>query len=150
MRRPLALTLAACLVIGPVLSGAVVYLALRRELERRLAFRPPIAVLDYRKLAQALAQGVAAGELEPAFAELKERGRRLRERGYLVLNRASVDAVPDAHLVPTGDVTLPQPRPPVPVAAPAAAPGPATIAPEEAAGILRGLLEPPAATDEPP
>ena len=152
MRPPLLAALAAGLLAASALSGWLAYRAAMAELDRALELRPPLAVLDYAPITARLAQGTPASELEPAFAELKRWSSRLREHGYLVLNRAAADAVPEAYLVRPDPADLPAPVPaPMatapPPATPPAAPLPATgpslaISPSEARSLIETLTTP--------
>ena len=149
MRPPLLLALAAGLLAASALSGWLAYRAAVAELDRALELRPPLAVLDYAPITARLAQGTPARELEPAFAELKRWSGRLREHGYLVLNRAAADAVPEAHLVRPDPADLPAPMatappPATPPAAPLPATGPSlAISPSEARSLIETLTTAP-------
>ena len=94
-----ALAFGTALVAGPAVSGWLSYRTALAELDRALELRPPVAVVDYEPITARLAQGTPARDLEPAFATLKGHSSRLRAHGYLVLNKASVDAVPAPFLV---------------------------------------------------
>lgn len=146
MRRPVAVALIVALAAGPSLSAWLAYRAALAELDRALALRPPLAVVDYQPITNRLAQGVAASQLEASFATLKGHSSRLADHGYLVLNRASLDAVPERYLVPA---QLDLPPPPTP---PAASPQASALPPDgqgaaldagEAAALLRTLTSPP-------
>ena len=149
MRPPLLLALAAGLLAASALSGWLAYRGAVAELDRALELRPPLAVLDYEPITARLAQGTPARELEPAFAELKHWSSRLREHGYLVLNRAAADAVPEAYLVRPDPADLPAPMatappPATPPAAPLPATGPSlAISPSEARSLIETLTTPP-------
>ena len=149
MRPPLLLALAAGLLAASALSGWLAYRAAVAELDRALELRPPLAVLDYAPITARLAQGTPARELEPAFAELKRWGNRLREHGYLVLNRAAADAVPEAYLFRPDPADLPAPMatappPATPQAAPLPATGPSlAISPSEARSLIETLTTAP-------
>ena len=149
MRPPLLLALAAGLLAASALSGWLAYRAAVAELDRALELRPPLAVLDYAPITARLAQGTPARELEPAFAELKRWSGRLREHGYLVLNRAAADAVPEAYLVRPDPADLPAPMATAPPpATPPAAPLPAispslAISPSEARSLIETLTTAP-------
>ena len=149
MRPPLLLALAGGLLAASALSGWLAYRAAMAELDRALELRPPLAVLDYAPITARLAQGTPARELEPAFAELKRWGNRLREHGYLVLNRAAADAVPEAYLVRPDPADLPAPMatappPATPPAAPLPATGPSlAISPSEARSLIETLTTAP-------
>ena len=149
MRPPLLLALAAGLLAATALSGWLAYRGAMTELDRALELRPPLAVLDYEPITARLAQGTPARELEPAFAELKRWSSRLREHGYLVLNRAAADAVPEAHLVRPDPADLPAPMatappPAIPPAAPLPATGPSlAISPSEARSLIETLTTAP-------
>ena len=149
MRPPLLLALAAGLLAASALSGWLAYRAAVAELDRALELRPPLAVLDYAPITARLAQGTPARELEPAFAELKRWSGRLREHGYLVLNRAAADAVPEAYLVRPDPADLPAPMATAPPpATPPAAPLPAispslAINPSEARSLIETLTTAP-------
>jgi hypothetical protein len=143
------MTLAGGLLAASALSGWLAYRGALDELDRALELRPPLAVLDYEPITARLAQGTPAQELEPAFAGLKRWSSRLREHGYLVLNRAAADAVPEAYLVRPDPADLPAPAAPPPLAAttppaaplPAAGPSPA-ISPSEARALIDTLTSP--------
>ena len=149
MRPPLLAALAAGLLAASALSGWLAYRGAVAELDRALELRPPLAVLDYAPITARLAQGTPARELEPAFAELKRWSGRLREHGYLVLNRAAADAVPEAYLVRPDPADLPTPMatappPAIPPAAPLPATGPSlAISPSEARSLIETLTTPP-------
>ena len=149
MCPPLLLALAAGLLAATALSGWLAYRGAMTELDRALELRPPLAVLDYAPITARLAQGTPARELEPAFAELKRWSGRLREHGYLVLNRAAADAVPEAHLVRPDPADLPAPMATAPPpATPPAAPLPAispslAINPSEARSLIETLTTAP-------
>ena len=148
MRPPLLLALAAGLLAASALSGWLAYRAAVAELDRALELRPPLAVIDYAPITARLAQGTPARELEPAFAELERWSGRLREHGYLVLNRAAADAVPEAYLVRPDPADLPAPTPPLAATTPPAAPLPATgpslaISPSEARSLIETLTTAP-------
>ena len=143
MRPPRLAALAAGLLAASALSGWLAYRAAMAELDRALELRPPLAVIDYAPITARLAQGTPARELEPAFTELKSWGSRLREHGYLVLNRAATDAVPEAYLVRPDPADLPGP---VAATAPQAATPPAAplpaITPSEARALIDTLTTP--------
>ena len=149
MRPPLLLALAAGLLAATALSGWLAYRGAMTELDRALELRPPLAVLDYAPITARLAQGTPARELEPAFAELKRWSSRLREHGYLVLNGAAADAVPEAYLVRPDPADLPAPMATAPPpATPPAAPLPAispslAINPSEARSLIETLTTAP-------
>ena len=149
MRPPLLLALAAGLLAASALSGWLAYRAAVAELDRALELRPPLAVLDYAPITARLAQDTPARELEPAVAELKRWSSRLREHGYLVLNRAAADAVPEAYLVRPDPTDLPAPMATAPPpATPPAAPLPAispslAINPSEARSLIETLTTAP-------
>lgn len=144
MRRPVAVALIVALAAGPSLSAWLAYRAALAELDRALALRPPLAVVDYQPITNRLAQGVAASQLEASFATLKGHSSRLADHGYLVLNRVSLDAVPERYLVPA---QLDLPASPAPLSTPtpslpAEGQGAALDA-GEAAALLRTLTSPP-------
>ena len=149
MRPPLLLALAAGLLAASALSGWLAYRAAVAELDRALELRPPLAVLDFAPITARLAQGTPARDLEPAFAALKRWGSRLREHGYLVLNRAAADAVPEAYLVRPDPADLPVPMatappPATPPTAPLPATGPSlAISPSEARSLIETLTTAP-------
>ena len=149
MRPPLLAALAAGLLAASALSGWLAYRGAVAELDRALELRPPLAVLDYEPITARLAQGTPARELEPAFAELERWSGRLREHGYLVLNRAAADAVPEAYLVRPDPADLPAPMatappPATPPAAPLPATGPSlAISPSEARSLIETLTTAP-------
>ncbi len=123
------------------------------DLEAALQSRPPLAVIDYASIQEALAAGAAPADIQPAFAAVKGRAAALREQGFLVINRAAVETAPDRLLLTAAPVYL-APRAPV---APglvsqsaSPAPTPAQDAPSprgamtdaEAAAMLRAFTAP--------
>lgn len=65
-----------------------------------LATRPPIAVVDYEAIGNALALGVPAQEIQPYLEAIKKRAQAYEAAGYVVINAASVDAAPPDVFVP--------------------------------------------------
>ena len=65
-----------------------------------LAYRPPVAVVDYSKVEELLLDGVAPGELKGVLAALKERSELLQENGFVVIRSNAVDAAPAGLLFP--------------------------------------------------
>ena len=133
-------------VLPALASGCIAYGAAVAKLEAALELRPPLAVVDYGPITDELALGTAPKELEPAFKLLKDTSGRLRDHGYLVLNRIATDAVPDPYLIPASltanslaalpaALRQPQPVPDQPALA---------ISPDEAAAVIRDLTTLPA------
>lgn len=128
-------------VLPALASGCIAYGAAVARLEAALELRPPLAVVDYGPITDRLAQGSAPKELEPVFRLLKDTSSRLREHGYLVLNRIATDAVPDPYLIPAsltadGLAALPAaPRQPQPGTDQSAL----AISPDEAATVIHDL-----------
>lgn len=87
-------------VLPALASGCIAYAAAVARLEAALQLRPPLAVVDYGLITDRLAQGSTPKALEPVFKLLKDTSGRLRDHGYLVLNRIATDAVPDPYLIP--------------------------------------------------
>jgi hypothetical protein len=141
MRPPVATALIVALAAGPALSGWLAYRTALAELDRALALRPPVAVVDYQPITNRLAQGVPPKDLEPGFATLKGHSTRLGEHGYLVLNRASLDAVPERYVIPA-QLDLPAPPPARPTTPPAS--DGTALDRNEAASLIRSLTSPPA------
>ena len=143
MRPPVAMALGTALVLGPAVSGWLAYRLAVAELDQGLALRPPLAVIDYGPVTERLAAGASARDLEPAVATLKSQAGRLQAHGYLVLNRAAVEAAPTALLVRPDPAGLPPLPAPATGAAPPPAPGPVAIAPGEARAVIEALTAPP-------
>lgn len=125
------------------------------DLEAALQSRPPLAVIDYASIQEALAAGASPADIQPAFAAVKGRAAALKEQGYLVINRAAVETAPDQLMLPAAPVYLAPraaaapafPPPPAPPAAGLAAardaPSPrGAMTDAEAAAMLRALTEP--------
>ena len=145
IRPPALMALATGLVAGPVVSGWIGYRAAVADLDRALRQRPPIAVIDYQPITRRLAAGLPPAELAPGFATLRRQAAHLREHGYLVLNRAHLDAVPDRYLIPVRPVLPVLPDLPRTGAAPPSRPETATqgtIARDEATALIRSLTSP--------
>ena len=135
------------------------------RLRDALVMRPPLVAVDYRPILQQLADGKDAAALAPEFAAYKARAAAFRRAGYLVFNRATLEAIPDALLIPPPTVVkLPgeapvgapvvavapvPPAEPVAATAPLAAPRPAAAAggagtemsAAEAGALLRAILQ---------
>ncbi len=136
------------------------------RLRDALVMRPPLVAVDYRPILQQLAGGKDAAALAPEFAAYKARAAAFRRAGYLVFNRATLEAIPDALLIPPPTVVkLPgeapvgppgaavapvPPAEPVAATAPLAAPRPAAAAAggagtemsaAEAGALLRAILQ---------
>ena len=148
MRPPVALALGSALVLGPATSGWLAYRLALAELDQALALRPPLAVVDYGPVAERLAAGTPARDLEPIITTLKSQAGRLQTHGYLVLNGIAVEAAPTALLVHSDPARLP----PLPAALPTPAPDfapsasvaePLAIAPGEARAVIEALTTPP-------
>lgn len=123
------------------------------RLEAALQARPPVAVADYGRISEALALGAAPEIMRAAFESVKAEAARLAAEGYLVINRATLEAAPDLAtfgpdaasaralaegiaLALRGAVAAP-PRVALPEPA---APAPAGMTEAEAQAILRGML----------
>ncbi len=72
-------------------------------LENQLATRPPIAVIDYEPIANALALGASTNDIQPFLSAIKRRAAAYQEAGYVVINSASIDAAPEDVFVPALD-----------------------------------------------
>ena len=68
-----------------------------------LAARPPIAIVDYSPIGNAVSLGVPPETIQPYFTEIKRRVQAYEAAGYIVINAASVDAAPDEMFVPPLD-----------------------------------------------
>lgn len=73
--------------------------AIRNE----LAKRPPIAIVDYSPIANAVSLGMPLDKIQPYLRETKRRAQAYQAAGYIVINAASVDAAPDDVFVPPLD-----------------------------------------------
>lgn len=126
------------------------------RLRDALVMRPPLVAVDYRPILQQLAGGQDAAALAPEFAAYKARAAAFRRAGYLVFNRATLEAMPDALLIPPpvgppgAPVAAVAPAPPVAATAPLVAPQPAAAAAGgagtelsavEAGALLRAILQ---------
>ena len=81
------------------IAAAVATWLIREE----LATRPPIAIIDYGLIGNAVSLGVPPETIQPYFAEIKRRAHAYEAAGYIVINAASVDAAPDEMFVPPLD-----------------------------------------------
>ncbi|MEZ5933201.1 MAG: hypothetical protein R3F54_14870 [Alphaproteobacteria bacterium] len=72
-------------------------------IREELAARPPIAIIDYGPIGNAVSLGVPPESIQPYFAEIKRRAQAYEAAGYIVINAASVDAAPDEMFVPPLD-----------------------------------------------
>jgi uncharacterized protein YneF (UPF0154 family) len=74
-----------------------------RVMDAEFAKRPPIAIIDYRPIATAVAAGEAPAAIQPYLSEIKRRAVAYRKAGYVVINAASIEAAPADVFVPTPD-----------------------------------------------
>ena len=72
-------------------------------IRNELALRPPIAVIDYSPIANAVSLGVPLHQIQPYLHETRRRARAYQAAGFIVINAASVDAAPDEAFVPPLD-----------------------------------------------
>ena len=72
-------------------------------IRNELAMRPPIAVIDYGPIANAVSLGVPLDQIQPYLRETKQRASAYQAAGFIVINAASVDAAPDEIFVPPLD-----------------------------------------------
>lgn len=72
-------------------------------IRNELATRPPIAIVDYSPIANAVSLGVPLDKIQPYLSETKRRAHAYQAAGYVVINAASVDAAPDDVFVPALD-----------------------------------------------
>ena len=86
--------------LGTTTIAAAVATWLIRE---ELATRPPMAIIDYGVIGNAVSLGVPPETIQPYFAEIKRRAQAYQAAGYIVINAASVDAAPDEMFVPPLD-----------------------------------------------
>lgn len=121
-------------VIAAALIGAAVFGLIRtalidriEALEADLAVRPPIAVVDYGSIQAALVAGASPADLQPAFAEVKSLAAAYGREGYLVINRAALEAAPQRLVFEAGPVLVaPAPADALPpLFSPLGDPGPA-------------------------
>ena len=127
MKRIILSSLAVSLGTTAVAAAAGVWFV-RSE----LAIRPPIAVIDYSPIANAVSLGVPLDQIQPYLREIKRRAAAYQAAGFIVINAASVDAAPDEVFVPPLD-DLPEAWREAASAAPKMSP-----APEMRSGAERG------------
>lgn len=145
--RPLIAAALGASIVGTAGGGLLGQALSHADIADALASRPPTAVIDYSAIERALKAGTPIADLHPALERLRERGRRLAEAGYLVINAAATESPPADLLVPSGDIGLvPAPAPPPAAAPPAAATPSPPISSENARAILDALLTRPEAT----
>ena len=94
------------IIVGTGVSLAVTVVGIgivARVMDAELAKRPPIAIIDYRPIATAVAAGEAPASIQPYLSEIKRRAAAYRDAGYVVINAASIEAAPADVFVPTPD-----------------------------------------------
>ncbi len=96
--RPFVTSLIISLCTTAITAATATWL-IREE----LATRPPIAIIDYGVIGNAVSLGVPPETIQPYFAEIKRRAQAYEAAGYIVINAASVDAAPDEMFVPPLD-----------------------------------------------
>ncbi len=87
--------------------AAIVGVAGVWAVQDELAKRPPIAIVDYGPIVNALDAGEQPSAIEPYLLAIKRRSAAYEKAGYVVINAASVDAAPNDVYVPPPD-DLPQ------------------------------------------
>jgi hypothetical protein len=122
VRLPTALAIAG---LAALLGGGGATLWTERRLAAELVMRPPVVVVDYAPITDALGRGADPRALEAAFGSVKANVARFERAGYLVVNRVALETFPAGLAIPV---------PPLPVAA-ARAPG---SAPPLAAAVPLG------------
>ncbi|MEZ5934842.1 MAG: hypothetical protein R3F54_23490 [Alphaproteobacteria bacterium] len=98
MKRLILASLAVSLGVTALAAAAGTWL-IRNE----LALRPPIAVVDYSPIANAIALGVPLDQIQPYLRETKRRAQAYQAAGFVVINAASIDAAPVDVFVPPLD-----------------------------------------------
>lgn len=103
----------AALLIGAAVFGLIRTALIDRieALEADLALRPPVAVVDYGSIQAALVAGASPADLQPAFAEVKSLAAAYGREGYLVINRAALEAAPQRLVFEAGPVLVAPPPP---------------------------------------
>ena len=96
--RMIVISIATSLATTAIAATIAIWL-IREE----LALRPPIAIVDYGPIGNAVALGESPDKIQPYFAEIKRRAQAYEAAGYIVINAASVDAAPDEIFVPPLD-----------------------------------------------
>ena len=145
--RPLIAVALGASIVGTAGGGLLGQALSHADIADALASRPPTAVIDYSAIERALKAGTPIADLHPALERLRERGRRLAEAGYLVINAAATESPPADLLVPSDDIGLmPAPAPAPAAAAQAATTSSPPISSESARAILDALLTRPEAT----
>jgi hypothetical protein len=136
-------TLIGAALVGAAALGVVRFTLVDRiaALEAALAERPPLAVVDYGAIQQALAAGASPAELQPAFAQVKAEAAEKSRAGYLVINRAALEAAPERLVFSAPPIFMAQSRVGAPpMSAPTSLPSPATqMSDAEARAVLRAL-----------
>ena len=102
-------------VVAAVISGSVSYKLVLDEVHAELqslkTYRPPVAVIDYGPVIMAVKKGVSPSDIEPVFVELKEKAEKLAANGFLVVNRASLETVPEHLLIEASSKIEVAPKP---------------------------------------
>ena len=91
------------IIVGTGVSLAVTVVGIgivARVMDAELAKRPPLAIIDYRPIATAVAAGEAPATIQPYLSEIKRRAAAYQDAGYVVINAASIEAAPADVFVP--------------------------------------------------
>jgi len=94
----IGVALAASLLCG--VSAAVFS---ESRLRAALLLRPPILVVDYSGVTAALEMGVSADNLRGPYANYKKEVAEAGDAGFLVVNRAALEEIPDGFILPPPD-----------------------------------------------
>jgi len=155
-RGPRQVGLVTCIVVAlaaSLLGSVSTAMFSESRLRAALLLRPPILVVDYSGVTAALEMGVSADNLRSPYAIYKKEVAEAGDAGFLVVNRAALEEIPDGFTIPppdwvaaAGGVTNQMGNLP---ASPAAADAPQTtgsgtdlptMSADTAAGLLRLML----------
>lgn len=93
----------AMMVVVAGAASATTWFVTMDSLNARLAafaeHRPPLAVIDYASVYEALKAGVSPSNLQVEFDRIGAAGDRLADAGYLVFTSAQVVKVPEGSMV---------------------------------------------------
>jgi len=103
---PRQIDLATCIGVAlaaSLLAAAAAALYSESRLRAALLLRPPILVVDYSGVTSALELGVSAENLRGPYANYKKQVADAGDAGFLVVNRAALEEIPDGFTIPPPD-----------------------------------------------
>jgi hypothetical protein len=112
-------------LVGAIVGGSSAAFYSDWRLRSALVMRPPIVGVDYSGISEALAEGIPATALQTAFQSYKAEATAARDAGFMVVNMAAIEQMPEGFVIPPPDLSSIKVSSSVPSSAADSAVGPA-------------------------